>query len=247
MTKTILLFLTAIFFISCSPGNKESIQSNQVPSGCYTMEENGNLVALQLTGASETVSGKLVYALAEKDKNQGFFTGLIEEDYLVGIYTFQSEGVESKREVSFLIKDNQLIEGFGEIETDGDTSKLKDIKTLDFNSSIVLKETDCGVLDNRCVFEFGTVRSALSGTCIVTAELEVKLSSLKDGAITRGPLAYLAFNEDLAKAELFLPQTEAGIVLSKTVAGNWENETYRLLSWKGYVLQQNGIAIYGGQ
>ena len=45
----------------------------------------------------------------------------------------------------------------------------------------------------------------------------------------------------------FFPYQEKGVVLKKTTQGNWSNATYKLIAWKGYVVQQNGKAIFGGQ
>ena len=64
--------------------------------------------------------------------------------------------------------------------------------------------------------------------------------------MTGGDPAYVLFNEDRTKAEIFLPGQDKGIVLSKTNTGNWEAGGYKLISWKGYVIQQNGQAVFGG-
>lgn len=37
-----------------------------------------------------------------------------------------------------------------------------------------------------------------------------------------------------------------GIILTKTSEGNWSNGDYKLIAWKGCVLQKKGKAIYGG-
>lgn len=55
------------------------------------------------------------------------------------------------------------------------------------------------------------------------------------------------FNANRTKAELFLPNTDKGEALTKTSEGNWGNNELRLIAWKGYVVQRNGKAVYGGQ
>ncbi|HEA23418.1 MAG TPA: hypothetical protein ENH87_21245 [Pricia antarctica] len=77
--------------------------------------------------------------------------------------------------------------------------------------------------------------------------LNIKLNPLKDGAMTEGKPAYILFNNANTKAELFLPNEDQGMVLNKTNEGNWTNSSYTLISWKGYVLQKDGLAIFGGQ
>ena len=79
------------------------------------------------------------------------------------------------------------------------------------------------------------------------ATLNIKLNPLKDGAITEGKSAFVLFNMDHTKAEIFLPTKNDGVVLTKTNQGNWSNADYKLISWKGYVLQKNEKPIFGGQ
>ncbi len=65
--------------------------------------------------------------------------------------------------------------------------------------------------------------------------------------MTGGKSAFVSFNRDNTKAEIFLSTKNEGIVLTKTNEGNWSNSEYTLISWKGYVLQQNEKPIFGGQ
>lgn len=76
--------------------------------------------------------------------------------------------------------------------------------------------------------------------------LNIVLNSLKDGSKTEGKSAYVLFNDGNTKAELFLPSNNEGIILKKSNEGNWTNKNYKLISWKGYVLQKDGKAIFGG-
>ncbi len=62
-----------------------------------------------------------------------------------------------------------------------------------------------------------------------------------------GRQAFLLFNDEGMKAELFLPNRDRGFVLTKTNEGNWIGNEYKLISWKGYVLQKNGEPIFGGE
>ncbi|MFL0353172.1 hypothetical protein [Xanthomarina sp. GH4-25] len=78
-------------------------------------------------------------------------------------------------------------------------------------------------------------------------DLNIKLNPLKDGATTEGDITYLLFSQDKSKAEIFLPKKDKGLVLAKTNEGNWANKGFILISWKGYVLQKDGIAVFGGQ
>ena len=37
------------------------------------------------------------------------------------------------------------------------------------------------------------------------------------------------------------------VVKIKTNEGNWSNGVYKLMAWKGYVVQHNGTPIFGGE
>ena len=117
------------------------IVTPSIGNGCYTFEGNGSKINLNITNTENGISGNLDYKLAEKDKNSGTFQGTMKGDTLMVLYTYQSEGTESKREVAFLVKDNQLIEGYGELDATG--TKFKMPAKLQFTSNMPLSKTDC--------------------------------------------------------------------------------------------------------
>jgi len=153
MKKLIILSLLAISLTSCKNNTKEQetteekeVMTTEEPSamlevGCYSYNTNNNNVNLEITSLDNGVSGKLTYALAEKDSNSGTFNGELSDDKLIGEYTFMSEGVESKREVAFMIKDNQLIEGYGELNETG--TAFVDKSNINYTSTMPLSKTDC--------------------------------------------------------------------------------------------------------
>lgn len=96
---------------------------------------------MEITEINKVVKGKLSYSLDGKDKNSGTILGTLEDNKLFAVYTFTSEGVESKRDISFLIKDNQLIEGYGELHADG--TSFVDKNNITYSSSFPLTKTDC--------------------------------------------------------------------------------------------------------
>jgi hypothetical protein len=96
------------------------------------------------------------------------------------------------------------------------------------------------------LFVNGQSFSELKQTCLELTTLNIKLNPLKDGAITKGEIAYVLFGNENKLAEVFFPLKNKGIVLSKTAEGNWSNTDYKLIAWKGYVIKKNGIAIFGG-
>ncbi len=64
--------------------------------------------------------------------------------------------------------------------------------------------------------------------------------------MVEGKSEFLIFNVENSKAEVFMPSNDQGIILTKSNEGYWTNKNYKLISWKGYVLQQDGKAIFGG-
>jgi hypothetical protein len=108
---------------------------------CYSYNENGSVISIELHYGKDGVDGNLYYGLKEKDRNQGIFNGRIENNILIADYKFQSEGTESTRQVAFQLKDGKLVEGYGEMNEDG--TRFKDVSKLSFTSTMPLSKTDC--------------------------------------------------------------------------------------------------------
>lgn len=119
----------------------DALVPQSLDMGCYAYDANGNKIELEITQYSDSIVGQLNYAFKEKDANSGSFSGILQDSILMGSYNFTSEGIESSREVAFLWKDGQLIEGFGELDETG--TKFKDKEAINFSSSMPLTKTDC--------------------------------------------------------------------------------------------------------
>lgn len=151
MKKILTYSLVLLLFVQCKKKEVEPLITTENPEAditihnhsCYLYDANGNKIELHLDETEVAVKGKLNYALFEKDKNEGTIEGIRRGDTLIATYTFLSEGFESKREVAFLFKDNQLIEGYGEIIVDGYSAKFKDQKSIQFTSTMPLSKTAC--------------------------------------------------------------------------------------------------------
>ncbi|WP_420457823.1 hypothetical protein [Neolewinella sp.] len=112
-------------------------------AGCYTYAENNSRVAAELETHDQTVEGTLTYDLYQKDRNQGTFNGILHGDTLIGVYTFQSEGRTSKREVAFLRQGEQLREGYGDSDLVGDVQRFSSPNELVFGQGVVLARVPC--------------------------------------------------------------------------------------------------------
>ncbi|MCM4162738.1 MULTISPECIES: hypothetical protein [unclassified Arenibacter] len=153
MKKLIILSLLAVGLTNCKnitkeQGTKEEKEimatkesQSLLALGCYSYDTNNNTVNIEITGIQNGVTGKLTYTLDGKDRNSGVFTGHLNGDKLIGEYSFMSEGIQSKREVAFLVKADQLIEGYGELNEDG--TAFVDKNNISYTSAMPLTKTDC--------------------------------------------------------------------------------------------------------
>lgn len=110
---------------------------------CYEYTKGKDTVALSLSRTGNKITGDLTYSLYEKDRNYGTVNGKIAGDTLILNYVFDSEGMHSSRQVVFLKKNNQLTEGFGDVEEKNGGMNFKDLKSLKFDNSIVLSKINC--------------------------------------------------------------------------------------------------------
>lgn len=153
--KNKILYTTAIagLFASCQGEAKKDnaidsastavVESVQSLEECYSMTKNKDTATLSLKLSGDKATGTLTYNLFEKDKNTGSIEGIMMGDTLIANYTFMSEGVTSVREVAFLRKDNELMEGFGDVTSGTDTVKFQNPKAITFGKSLEFTKTDC--------------------------------------------------------------------------------------------------------
>ena len=121
-----------------APKNTNSL-NNEL---CFSKTEK-DTIFLQIFLDDSVVAGKLNYHIFEKDANSGTIKGKLFGDTLIADYDFKSEGIESVRQVVFLIKDSTAIEGFGEMKDENGRMNFKNVHDLNFQNGIILKKTDC--------------------------------------------------------------------------------------------------------
>lgn len=154
MKKMTFLALAFVTMIACKNNEKtesetvseevvveETVKAPMIETGCYEYNSNGNIIRMEIKEVNEKVTGDLNIAYDEKDANKGKFIGTLDGDKIIGTYTFMSEGTESTREIAFMVKDNQLVEGFGELNADG--TKFKDASAIKYDSKMPLSKVDC--------------------------------------------------------------------------------------------------------
>ncbi len=143
--KHFIILLSIYSIISCNnPETKEKNDSDLSNSGttCYAKLDR-DTIQLSLLSTSDSVSGTLRYKLFQKDENNGSIHGNFRADTLFAEYVFQSEGMQSMREIVFLRKDGSLIQGIGPVAEQGNRQYFTDHKQIQFDSGIELKKSAC--------------------------------------------------------------------------------------------------------
>jgi hypothetical protein len=145
--KFIISLFTLIILISCNAQQQEEKSNNPITENniinCYRYIKNNDTVMLKTISIGSDVTGILTYNFYEKDKSVGTILGKMKGELLVADYSFSSEGVHSVRQVVFKKIDRTFIEGYGEIEEQNGKTIFKNIDSLYFNNSILLKEIEC--------------------------------------------------------------------------------------------------------
>lgn len=147
MKKILVILLTTVSIIACKNDAKKDdssakkMEDSKLETTCYSYTKSGDSIYMKVEKSAENVSGTLDISYAEKDKNSGTFAGKMHSDTLSALYTFNSEGMQSTREIIFLVKKNQLLEGFGPMNAEGTHFKNRD--SITFSNSMPLTLTDC--------------------------------------------------------------------------------------------------------
>ncbi|HLT08204.1 MAG TPA: hypothetical protein VK014_11810 [Cyclobacteriaceae bacterium] len=117
-------------------------------SGCYMYATDRDTVYLVFDPPhGDTITGELRYDFFERDGNVGFIEGTRRGDTLIADYTFLSEGMISVREVGFLLADDQVIEGYGEVDEVDGKMVFWHKNSLDFSKGLIMPRIPCEALD----------------------------------------------------------------------------------------------------
>ena len=123
------------------PESNEPVESSTLQT-CY-MEVNGqDTLFVSLDDNLGTITGKMRYKNFEKDSSFGDVMGTQNGDTIKLNYTFEAEGTTSDREIYFLRKDGNLIEGIGEHKTEGNRDFYANPAQLKYEGH-TLKSVDC--------------------------------------------------------------------------------------------------------
>lgn len=123
--------------------NTDKIVTSFETFECYTYQTKKDTAFMHINITENMVTGSLEYTLFEKDSNDGKLSGKVKGDTLLANYKFVSEGVESVREVAFLKKGNDGIEGFGDMEEKAGSMVFKNRTKLEFKKGLLFQKTEC--------------------------------------------------------------------------------------------------------
>lgn len=165
MKKTFLAALATMIIVGCEkkneqitdttanfdsvtvPETNEPIESSTIQN-CYVAVVGKDSVFVSLEDNLGTFIGKMRYKNFEKDSSVGEISGTQNGDTLKLNYVFEAEGTTSEREIYFLRKDGNLLEGIGDHITEGNTDRYADSGKLKFEGH-TLKPTDCTDFDKN--------------------------------------------------------------------------------------------------
>jgi hypothetical protein len=139
---------------SSTPSDSLTIKTHKpiessVVQTCFMGTNSKDSVFISLENNLGTIIGKLWYKNFEKDNSFGDVIGNKNGDTLKLNYTFQSEGKTSEREIFFIYKDGNLIEGIGDYKEDGNRSFYSDDRKIKYSGGITLNPVDCKNFDKK--------------------------------------------------------------------------------------------------
>lgn len=141
--------LLALITLACGSG--ETDQSEQTPvvsdriesTACYAAIVGKDTLSLRMEVLGNVIKGKLSYNFFEKDDNEGTIRGEMHGDTLIANYIYNSEGVESVRQVAFLQMGDIFVEGYGDMKSQDGKVIFQNNSSLNFNWGMVFEKVSC--------------------------------------------------------------------------------------------------------
>lgn len=150
MNKVQLSFAVIFLFLTSCAGNKEKDPevadtniAKETTIHCYQKITGNDTMLLTVNKTGQKVTGVLIYDFFEKDRSDGMFSGQLYGDTLIAEYTYKSEGKESARDIAFLLKEIDAVEGYGVAEEKNGIFKFTDRTKIDFSDSLIYKNIPC--------------------------------------------------------------------------------------------------------
>jgi len=233
----------ALILTACHSEKNDTTVITDLRYGCFGFSGDGKTVTLQITETGKIIKGDLNYFILGKEPIEGSFEGTFDEDILIGTYTYRLGGMESERSIAFQVNESGLLEGHGILNADG--SSFQNPHYLSFNSSRKLIPCECPngepADSNKIDHFYSQVKLALVDPILDGITLQNMSNTAT--AVQSKP-AYLIFNKDHSKAEIFFHDQRNSLILNKTYEGHWSNSKYTLSFWKGFTLYHETTPIF---
>lgn len=110
---------------------------------CYAFAGAKDTILMSVTVNDKQATGSLSYKLSEKDRNEGQFDGTMHGDTLFADYHFLSEGVQSNREIAFILSDSKAVEAYGALVVNNEGTRFSDRSALSVEHSFSLSKENC--------------------------------------------------------------------------------------------------------
>jgi hypothetical protein len=144
--------LATLTFFAC--GNQNKSANNQEDStatetmntenlNCYIAVNEADTAYLNMNQKGKKVTGELKFDFATKQKTDGQISGEFIGDTLFVDYNYKIDGVAYKNPQVFLKKDDQLLQGAGELEVYVGRTYFKKSVPINFDRGFIFKLSSC--------------------------------------------------------------------------------------------------------
>lgn len=110
---------------------------------CYLYAVDKDSIWFNISHSNGQINGNMRFKFYQIDGSLGTFEGFMEGDTIRGLYDFEAEGTNSKRELIFLKKDGMLVQGKGETELSGNTESFKENASFTFEDARIFESIAC--------------------------------------------------------------------------------------------------------
>lgn len=140
MIKSIYICGSLLLLTACGVSEKrnavtDAIEASSTQEHCFQNVTGNDSLLVTLTIVGNDVTGTLRWLPAEKDKMVGTLNGLLQNDTITAIYSYQAEGTNAREEKIFHLTNDSLFIKHGELIDQNGTWVIKDKRTAQFTEA----------------------------------------------------------------------------------------------------------------
>jgi hypothetical protein len=146
MIKSVSLFSSLLLLAACGVSEKrnavtDAVEASSAQELCFQNITGADSLLVHLTIVGNDVTGTLRWLPAEKDKMVGTLNGILQNDTITAVYSYQAEGTNAREEKIFHLTTDSLFIKHGELVEQSGTWVLKDKHVAQFTEAAA--KTDC--------------------------------------------------------------------------------------------------------